>query len=165
MDVMNVIRRVGDLPGVRVVALNDRVRPVLARILMVRFVRAAWDTTTPLTLIRREVLSRGEAHEYRLKDGGQVVWLQHGRDLESLYELITQGEYEVPDALRSRLDRPGLRILDVGANIGMFSAWALTQWRRADHRVRTGAGQRGSLPPGECGAGWRDLDRGRRDEP
>lgn len=128
MDAMNAIRRAGDLPGIRAVALRPPVRKILARILMVRFLQAAWDTTTPGSLIRREIFNRGEVGHYQLKGTDQVVWLKHGRDLEALYELIHEGEYEVPAPLRARLDKPNVRIVDVGANIGMFSAWALTHW-------------------------------------
>lgn len=125
------IRRAGDLPGVRRIVLQPRVRRAIARILMVRFLAAAQETTTPLSLVRREILSRGEVHTYRLVKSGQDVSIMHGRDLEALYELIHRDEYAVPPPLRTRLQRPDIAILDVGANIGMFSAWALGRWPSA----------------------------------
>lgn len=128
MGAMNTIRRLGSLPGVRKVALHPPVRKALATALMLRYIPAAWETTTPGAFLRREYLDRGRVAAYTLRGGGSRLWLQHGRDFEALYELIHRGEYAPPEPLRARLDRPGLRVLDIGANIGVFSAWVLQRW-------------------------------------
>ena len=56
--------------------------------------------------------------------------MQHGRDMEALFELFTRGEYEPPPGeLSERLRTEAIRdVLDVGANVGMFSAWARGRW-------------------------------------
>lgn len=127
---MNAVRRLGSLPGVRKVALHPRVRRVGAGILMQRFLIAAWRTTTPWRLVWREISRKGEVHSYRLRSG-MLVMLLHGRDMEALYELHHRGEYEPPAPLAGRLDGAGIRILDIGGNIGMFASWALTKWPHA----------------------------------
>lgn len=50
--------------------------------------------------------------------------MQHGSDLEALSELFATKEYEPPAELAARLNLPGLRVLHIGANVGIFSVWA-----------------------------------------
>ena len=127
---MNLLRRIATLPGIRVVLLHPTVRKRLAAVLALRFAVAAWATTTPLILLRNEVSRRGLVETYRLRNSDMVVSLQHGRDLEALFELFVRGEYEPPASLAYRLTSPA-RIVDVGANVGMFSAWAAAKWPTA----------------------------------
>lgn len=129
---MNALRRLASLPGLRAVLLHPPVRRRVAALLAVRFLVAAWVTTTPWAVLRGEATRRGTTATYRLRDGGGPVSLQHGRDLEALFEVFVRGEYEPPGPLAQRLgpDRT-LRILDVGANVGMFAAWAGRRWPAA----------------------------------
>lgn len=127
---MNRIRQVGSLPGIRSVALHHAVRPRIAAVLALRFWRAAWQTQSPGAVLAGEIGGRGSIRTYRLRSSGTPIALQHGRDMEALYELFVRGEYEPPAALAERLAAPA-RILDIGANIGMFSTWAGGRWPQA----------------------------------
>lgn len=130
MSVMNRLRRLGSLPGIRTVALHPAVRPRIASALALRFWTAALTTTAPGALLWGELRHRGQIRTYRLREADTPIALQHGRDLEALYELFVRGEYEPPAKLAPRLIAPA-RILDIGANIGMFSAWAGLRWPQA----------------------------------
>lgn len=129
---MNSLRRIATLPGLRAVLLRPGVRRRVASVLALRFQAAALSTTTPGRVVAGEVFSRGRVRTYRVRHTGVPVALQHGRDMEALFELFVRGEYEPPSPLRDRLSPDTVRtILDVGANVGMFSAWARGCWPRA----------------------------------
>lgn len=129
---MNRLRRFASLPGVRAVLLRPGVRRRVASVLALRFLVAAWATTRPFTVLAREVFRRGEVRTYRLRATGVPVAMQHGRDLEALFELFTRGEYEPPAALRDRLGADAVHtVADIGANVGMFAAWARGRWPNA----------------------------------
>jgi FkbM family methyltransferase len=129
---MNSLRRIATLPGLRAVLLRPGVRRRVASVLALRFQVAALSTTTPGRVVAGEVFSRGRVRTYRVRHTGVPVALQHGRDMEALFELFVRGEYEPPSPLRDRLSPDTVRtILDVGANVGMFSAWARGCWPRA----------------------------------
>jgi FkbM family methyltransferase len=72
--------------------------------------------------------ARGGTRSYELPSGQHVV-VRHGtRDLEIIAEvLLAPHAYEPPPTLTSRLAGP-LRIVDLGANIGTFGAFALGRW-------------------------------------
>ncbi|HET7762213.1 MAG TPA: FkbM family methyltransferase [Phycicoccus sp.] len=129
---MNLLRRTASLPGLRSVLLRPGIRRRVAGVLALRFLVAAFATSTPLSVLAGEVARRGEVGVYRLRSSGRTVALQHGRDMEPLFELFVRGEYEPPQALVPRLDPDRIReVLDVGANVGMFAAWALGRWPRS----------------------------------
>jgi FkbM family methyltransferase len=130
--VMNLLRRVASLPGIRGVLLQPGVRRRVASLLALRFLAAAWVTTQPLSVLMGEIRSRGQIRTYRVRTSGVPVAMQHGRDMEALFELFVRGEYEPPVSLRDRLSEDAVRtIADVGANVGMFSAWARGRWPQA----------------------------------
>jgi FkbM family methyltransferase len=72
--------------------------------------------------------ARGGTRSYALFSGQHIV-LRHGtRDLEIAAEvLLAPHEYDPPPTLATRLAGP-LRIVDLGANIGTFGAFALSRW-------------------------------------
>lgn len=124
---MNLLRWIASLPGLRGVLLRPGVRSVVASLLALRFLRAAFLTTTPFRFAVADlVTSRGRVRSWSLRDGGRVT-LMHRRDLEAFHELMVAGEYEPPQALEARLSRPRC-ILDLGGNIGMFAHWAHRRW-------------------------------------
>jgi FkbM family methyltransferase len=128
---MNTIRRVGSSRGIRKVALNPRVRRAGAAVLGARFLVSAIQLDTPGRFLINEAFKRGEIELYRLRQGMPLA-LQHGRDAEALFELFTRGEYEPPAVLASRFTTEKVRrVVDVGANVGMFSAWAALKWPQA----------------------------------
>lgn len=114
-------------PGLRRLLLHPPVRRAVAGALAGRFLTAALQTRTPLRYLVGELTARGQAHAYRLRDSGLPVLVRHGRDGEAFYELFRGREYEPPPALVERIGRPR-RVLDVGANVGLFSAWAVARW-------------------------------------
>ena len=124
---MNLLRRVASLPGLRVVLLQPRVRSAIASVLALRFLRVAWLTTTPLRFVANDLLlARHRTRRYTLTDGTPLL-LVHRRDLEGFHELFRGGEYEPPAALAERL-ADVRTVLDVGANVGMFAHWAARRW-------------------------------------
>ena len=98
--VMNFLRRAASIPGVRVVLLQPDVRRAVASVLALRFLVAAWVTTKPFAVLAGEALSRGEVRTYLIRATGVRVAMQHGRDMEALFELFTRGEYEPPPGVR-----------------------------------------------------------------
>ncbi len=64
---------------------------MLASVHALRFLTAAWVTTRPLAVLTGEVLARGQVRTYRIRATGVAVALQHGRDLEALFELFSRG--------------------------------------------------------------------------
>jgi FkbM family methyltransferase len=131
---VNLLRRLASMPGLRVVLLHPAVRGRIAAVLALRFAVAARRTTTPVRLLLNEyLLRRGQTESYRIRSTGVAVGMQHGRDLEALFELFERGDYEPPAAIAGRLAPAKVhRILDVGANVGMFSAWATGRWPDAE---------------------------------
>jgi FkbM family methyltransferase len=133
---MNHLRRLASLPGLRSVLLRPGVRRRVASLLALRFLVAAFRTTTPLAVVTGEVTRRGSVGTYRIRDSGRLVALQHGRDIEALYEVFAAGEYEPPPGLAERLGPERVRrVLDVGANVGMFTSWARGRWPQASVRA------------------------------
>jgi FkbM family methyltransferase len=127
---MNLLRRLASLPVLRDILLRPRTRRAIASVLALRFLRASALTTSPSRFVLAELItSRGQIRTWPLTDGGTVT-LMHRRDLEAFHELMVGGEYEPPDALRSRL-AASRHILDLGGNIGMFALWAHRQWPAA----------------------------------
>lgn len=127
---MNLLRRIASLPGLRSVLLRPGVRAAIASVLALRFLRAALLTTTPARFVLADLItSRGRIRSWQLKDGGSIT-LMHRRDLEAFHELMVAGEYEPPAELRARLSAPGV-VLDLGGNIGMFAHWAHRRWPSA----------------------------------
>ena len=127
---MNLLRRIASLPGLRRVLLQPTVRRRIAWVLALRFLRAALLTTSPLRFVVADlVTSRGEVRTWALTGGGSVT-LMHRRDLEAFHELMVAGEYEPPVELGARLEAPA-RILDIGGNVGMFAHWASRRWPSA----------------------------------
>ena len=114
--------------------LHPAVRHRVAALLALRFAVAARRTTTPVRLLLNEyVRHRGRTDTYIIRTTGVPVVMQHGRDLEALFELFERGEYEPPGEVAPLLEASRVQqIVDVGANVGMFSAWATGRWPGAD---------------------------------
>lgn len=77
---------------------------------------------------------------YRLRTSDLKVFLRHGtRDVHILNEIFgatdAHQSYEPPAAVASLLDaNPALKVLDLGANIGLFGLYALGRWPHATIR-------------------------------
>lgn len=84
--------------------------------------------------IRNELRSDPITTTYRLRESGVVVALrQPGADVMALDQIFSQREHEFPaPVLRSLGTLPGpLRVVDLGANVGLFGAWLLGRFPTA----------------------------------
>jgi FkbM family methyltransferase len=71
---------------------------------------------------------RASVDEYRLRGTQAAVYLRRRtRDVDILAEIFTAGSYEPPTQVEPLLRGP-LRILDLGANVGLFGLYALQRW-------------------------------------
>jgi FkbM family methyltransferase len=82
--------------------------------------------------VLREVLKRQGLFTYHLRDSGMLVRIRHGSgDVVTLGEVFHDHQYtptaEVEQALGSVR-----RVLDLGANIGLFGAFAAGRWPQAE---------------------------------
>jgi FkbM family methyltransferase len=79
--------------------------------------------------VARELLRRRGAFAYTIRPSGPRVIVRHGGgDPATLGEVFHERDYEPP--LEMPAFSPG-RILDLGANVGYFGAFALARWPRA----------------------------------
>ncbi len=83
--------------------------------------------TSSAAFVAREATGRGGTFAYRLRDAPHLsVLVRHGRgDAVTLGEVFHERDYEPPAELPAI--RPG-RIVDLGANVGYFGAFALGRW-------------------------------------
>ena len=99
--------------------------PIAARALCARTVRES------VRFFIRELRRAPGIHMYHLRSNGVLVAIRHaGVDAATLAELFYHGYYEPPDEVTERLGEV-VSILDLGANIGLFGAFAATRWPRA----------------------------------
>jgi FkbM family methyltransferase len=71
---------------------------------------------------------RATVDEYRLRGTEAAVYLRRRtRDVDILAEIFTARSYEPPTPVQPLLRGP-LRILDLGANVGLFGLYALQRW-------------------------------------
>lgn len=90
--------------------------------------------TTPWRFVARELRGAPGVHSYALRRGGTVCLHHRSPDLGILDEVFRLGWYTLPDAARARLaalDRP-LRVADLGAHVGTFGVWAVTEFPAAE---------------------------------
>jgi FkbM family methyltransferase len=115
-----------------VVAVYDRIvgHPWIAPL------KPSWQrsrhTTSPLRFFVREaLLRRRQTASYVMREGGAQVTLRHATpDVFTLDEVFIQHTMDVPaevDAAVARLGRPPV-VADLGANVGMASAWLSARW-------------------------------------
>lgn len=124
---MNTLRAIADRGPLRKVLLHPRVRPYLAGLAALRFVPAAWQVTQPIRFLVAALGGVGE-REYRLRGSGRPVVVRHGfGSLEGMWEIFVDRCYDPPEEL-APLIPAAPRILDVGANVGIFSAFARVRW-------------------------------------
>jgi FkbM family methyltransferase len=93
-------------------------------------------TARPFRFFVREAAGRGGVGVYGLRKERAVrVAVRHGTpDVESFDQVFCQEVHDVPGPVAAALgglDRPP-RILDLGANIGLFAAWAAARWPGAE---------------------------------
>jgi FkbM family methyltransferase len=113
-------RRARGPAWLRRVLAHPRVVPATALMLRARTVRPS------SAFVMRELLRHGGSSIYRERSGGLRVVVRHGSaDPVTLGEVFHERDYEPPPELPSL--RPA-RIVDLGANVGYFGAFALGAW-------------------------------------
>jgi FkbM family methyltransferase len=98
---------------------------VTARLICARLVRESGRF-----LLRQEMRPSGVFH-YRLRRGGATVALRHSvQDGATMAEVFHRNDYDPPAELAAALTSPR-RVLDLGANIGLFGIYAAQRWPEA----------------------------------
>lgn len=106
------------------VAAHPRVVPATALALRARAVRQS------AAFAARELGRRGGTFAYALRSNDLCVLVRHGSaDPVTLGEVFHELDYEPP--ARMRLSARAPRIVDLGANVGYFGAFALGRWSDA----------------------------------
>jgi FkbM family methyltransferase len=96
--------------------------PITARLLCARLVRES------ITFFAREVLRPPGVYVYTVRENGARIALRHGGvDSATLAEVFYHRYYHPPREVARALGVPGA-ILDLGANIGVFGAFAIHRW-------------------------------------
>jgi FkbM family methyltransferase len=104
---------------------HPRIEPLVSTSLLARL------TANPVRFALAEAVARERIVAHRLAGSEVTVLLEHGSlDVAAFDEIFYQGIYEPPAEVAAVIgDTP--RIVDLGANIGLFGAWALRRWPRA----------------------------------
>ena len=102
---------------------HPRIVPATALLLRARTVRPS------SAFIARELSGSTRLSRYRERSGGLTVLIRHGTaDPVTLGEVFHERDYEPPPELTPLRPR---RIVDLGANVGYFGAFALSVWPEA----------------------------------
>lgn len=79
----------------------------------------------------RELLRERGTRTYRLRENGLRVRIRHGSgDVVTLGEVFHDWQYRPPAEVEARLGSVE-RVLDLGANVGLFGAFAAGRWPQA----------------------------------
>ena len=92
--------------------------------------------TPPVLFAVREIGGSVAVRPYVLRNSAIKVYVRHGTpDVNVVGEILIERVYETPVPVGEALDDLGrpLRILDLGANIGLFGAFALRRWPGASN--------------------------------
>lgn len=112
-----ILQRVGALP---------RVEPVAALALRARCVRESG------RFVARELLRSRAVARYHARAGGAPLLIRHrSADVVTLGEIFHRPDYAPPPQIAALLDGRPLRILDLGANVGLFGVFAAGRWPQA----------------------------------
>lgn len=89
----------------------------------------------PVRFTIRQARRRRLVGRYRLRDSGRIVFLRHNTpDMNTLDEIFRHGHYRLPEPVLEVLrEVPSpLEIVDLGANVGLFGAFALARFPGAN---------------------------------
>src|SRR3954451_3704212 len=98
--------------------------------------RIAPNLREPVRFSLRQIARRHGVRSYRLRGSDVRIFVRHSTgDLITLEEVLADRQYEPPPPLAAVFDRNGqpLEVADLGANIGLFSAWLIQ--RRPDAHI------------------------------
>jgi FkbM family methyltransferase len=123
---MNVLRRVAAATGLQRLLERPAVERWVALALRAATVRGS------VRFVARELRGRRTIARYRLRSSGRTVFIRHATgDVVTLGEVFDKPDYAPPPPVRALLGAAP-RILDLGANIGLFGAYALGLWPEAE---------------------------------
>jgi FkbM family methyltransferase len=125
---LKLVRRLATVPGVR--RLTQ-----FTPLLRISFALRGTLVRSPLRFAFNELRHGSVTASYRLRGGDvSIVVRHHTPDVLVLDEIFSQCEYELPAAVEQVLgEGPSpLTIVDLGANIGLFGAFALTRYPDAN---------------------------------
>jgi FkbM family methyltransferase len=124
--VLSLVRRLATAPGFR---LLTRLEPLLR----VSFALRASLVRTPARFALAELLPGERLGVYRLRASPvRVAVRHHTADVLVLDEIFSQREYELPPPVRDALSsRQPPTVADLGANIGLFGAFVLSEYGNA----------------------------------
>jgi FkbM family methyltransferase len=108
-------------------------RPRVARVISVLI--QASTVKASLRFVFRELSASGLLSRYTLRRAGRPIFVRHNTaDPLVLDEIFYTGHYELPVEVSGVLDGLGRppRVLDLGANIGLFGVWALDRFPGAE---------------------------------
>jgi FkbM family methyltransferase len=118
---MTVVRRAAARPLLRRLLEGPRVERIVATMLRSTTVRE------PVRFVARELSGRRSVSVYRLRESGLIVVIRHGTpDVATLDEVFYQRQYQPPAVVADRLGTAP-RIVDLGANIGLFALFAAAE--------------------------------------
>jgi FkbM family methyltransferase len=98
-----------------------------------RAIQRSRHVTRRIPFIYREIRKAPGVHGYELRSGGRVRLRHHGIDAFLLDEVLHAEVYSIPAPVRQRLDArtAPLKIVDLGANIGLATKYLLRQYPAA----------------------------------
>lgn len=121
--VLRLLRKGVGLPGLR------RLSTITPVIRVTGAIRGALVAETRRFALNELRPSDSEA-TYTLRRGARrVVIRHHSSDVGTLHDIFAGGEYEPPAPVAARLTAAGAapRVVDLGANIGLFGLWMLAR--------------------------------------
>ena len=125
MTVPNFVKRIARTrPAQR---LLTRPRPARVAQALVE----ATTVTHPFRFVWRELSGSSRLARYGRRGSGRPVFVRHNTDdPRGLNEIFYWGHYELPERAADVLDGLGRppRVLDLGANIGLFGVWVLDRF-------------------------------------
>jgi FkbM family methyltransferase len=85
---------------------------------------------SPIRFALNELRAGSVTASYRLRGSAQSIVLRHHTpDVLVLDEIFSQHEYSAPEAIeQALLGTTSLRVVDLGANIGLFGAWVFSRY-------------------------------------
>lgn len=112
--------------ALRKLGAHPRLLPFVALLLRARTVRSS------AAFVARELLRERSPHTYRLRENRLRVRIRHGSgDVVTLGEVFHDDHYR-PTAEVEQALGPVHRVLDLGANVGLFGAFAAGRWPEAE---------------------------------
>jgi FkbM family methyltransferase len=121
---LRLVRRLATVPGFRRLT-------TVSPLLRISFALRGALVRSPLRFALNELRPGQVTASYRLREGEvSIVVRHHTPDVLVLDEVFSQREYEFPPAVPGALAKAAgpLRIVDLGANIGLFGAFVLTRY-------------------------------------